>query len=131
MRTLVHISQTLDLQAFCHLEQGGEVLLVHRHLSSVHELQQGLHLVVADVFEDWKVKEPVGESQDVQEAAIRDLEGGTDIDVGDLIVVDLTEEAAIPAPKFQSVVGGKVGAAIAVSVKAPAVTALAIQDNQE
>ena len=52
MRTLVHVGQTLDLQAFCHLEQGGEVLLVHRHLSSVHELQQGLHLVVADVFEE-------------------------------------------------------------------------------
>jgi len=52
VRTLVHVGQTLDLQAFRHLEQGGEVLLVHRHLSSVHELQQGLHLVVADVFEE-------------------------------------------------------------------------------
>ena len=52
MRTLVHVGETLDLQAFCHLEQGGKVLLVHGHFSSVHELQQGFHLVVPDVLEE-------------------------------------------------------------------------------
>ena len=52
MRTLVHVGKTLDLQAFRHLEQGGKVLLVDGHFSSVHELQQGLHLVVPDVLEE-------------------------------------------------------------------------------
>ena len=37
--TLVHVGKTLDLQPFCHFEQGGKVFLVDRHLSSVHKLQ--------------------------------------------------------------------------------------------
>ena len=52
MGTLVHVGKTLDLQPFCHFEQGGKVFLVHRHFSSVHKLQQGLHLVIPDVLEE-------------------------------------------------------------------------------
>ena len=52
MRTFVHVGETLDLQAFRHFEQGGEVFLVHRHFSAVHKLQQGLHLVVSDILQE-------------------------------------------------------------------------------
>ena len=49
---LVDVGQTLDLEALGHLEEGGEVLLVHGHLAAVHKLQQGLHLLVAHVLEE-------------------------------------------------------------------------------
>ena len=49
---LVDVGQTFDLEAFGHLEEGGEVLLVYGDLAPVHELQQRLHLLVADVLEE-------------------------------------------------------------------------------
>ena len=52
---LAHVGQALDLEPLSHLEEGGEVLLVHGDLAPVHELQESLHLVIADILQkdDW------------------------------------------------------------------------------
>jgi len=49
---LIDVGETLDLETLGNLEEGGEVLLVNRHFSTVHELEESLHLVVADVLEE-------------------------------------------------------------------------------
>ena len=46
------LGQPLDLEALGHLEEAVEVLLVDGDLAAVHELEQGLHLLVADVAEE-------------------------------------------------------------------------------
>ena len=48
---LIDLGEALDAQALGHREHGGKVLLIHGHLAPVHELQQRLHLLVADVLE--------------------------------------------------------------------------------
>ena len=52
---LAHVGQALDLEPLGHLEEGGEVLLVYGDLAPVHELQESLHLVIADILQkdDW------------------------------------------------------------------------------
>lgn len=35
---LIDISESLDLESLSHLEERREMLLVHRHLSSIHKL---------------------------------------------------------------------------------------------
>ena len=46
---IVNLSQALDLEALGYLEEGGEVLLIHRHLAPVHELEESFHFVIPNV----------------------------------------------------------------------------------
>ena len=49
--TLADVRQAFDLEALGHFQQRRKVFLVNADLSAVHELQQSLHLVVANIFE--------------------------------------------------------------------------------
>jgi len=47
-----HLSQALDFESFRYLQKGREALLIDGYLSSVHELQECLHLVVANISQE-------------------------------------------------------------------------------
>jgi hypothetical protein len=52
---IVDLGQAFDLETFGNFEEGGKVLLIDGHFTPVHELEERLHFVIANVTQedDW------------------------------------------------------------------------------